>query len=79
MLERLAAPLARREVAALAAARQELNAEMDLRRAIQFFFYEQWRALRRYCAQRSIRVVGDIAFSWPTTALTFGRTAISFA
>jgi 4-alpha-glucanotransferase len=53
--------LARREAAALAAARQELNPEMDLRRAIQFFFYEQWRALRRYCAQRSIRVVGDIA------------------
>jgi 4-alpha-glucanotransferase len=54
-------PLARREAAALATARKELNAEMDLRRAIQFFFYEQWRALRRYCAQRSIRVVGDIA------------------
>jgi 4-alpha-glucanotransferase len=34
---------------------------MDLRRVIQFFFYEQWHALRRYCAQRSIRVVGDIA------------------
>ena len=34
---------------------------MDLRRVIQFFFYEQWHALRLYCAQRSIRVVGDIA------------------
>lgn len=54
-------PLARREVAALSTARKDLNAEMDLRRVIQFFFYEQWRALRRYCAQRSIRVVGDIA------------------
>ena len=28
---------------------------------IQFFFYEQWHALRLYCAQRAIRVVGDIA------------------
>ncbi len=53
--------LARREVAALSAARKDLNAEMDLRRVIQFFFYEQWHALRRYCVQRSIRVVGDIA------------------
>ena len=53
--------LARREVAALSTARNDLNAEMDLRRVIQFFFYEQWHALRRYCAQRSIRVVGDIA------------------
>jgi 4-alpha-glucanotransferase len=54
-------PLARREAAALDTARKELEAEMELRRVIQFFFYEQWRALRRYCAQRSIRVVGDIA------------------
>ena len=53
--------LARREAAALTAARNELAAEMDIRRVIQFFFYEQWHALRRYCAQRSIRVVGDIA------------------
>ena len=42
-------------------ARKELAAEIDLRRVIQFFFYEQWHALRLYCAQRSIRVVGDIA------------------
>jgi 4-alpha-glucanotransferase len=53
--------LARREPAALKAARRELACEMDLRRAIQFFFLEQWHALRSYCAQRSIRVVGDIA------------------
>ncbi|MGH9502759.1 MAG: 4-alpha-glucanotransferase [Terriglobales bacterium] len=53
--------LARRHAASLATAREELSAEMDLRRVIQFFFYQQWRALRRYCAQRSIRVVGDIA------------------
>ncbi len=39
----------------------ELASEMAVRRAIQFIFYEQWRALRQYCAQRSIRVVGDIA------------------
>ena len=34
---------------------------MAVGRVIQCFFYEQWRALRLYCAQRSIRVVGDIA------------------
>ena len=28
---------------------------------VQFFFYEQWQALRAYCAERSIRVAGDIA------------------
>jgi 4-alpha-glucanotransferase len=53
--------LARRQPAALDAVRSELASELAVRRAIQFFFYEQWRALRLYCAQRSIRVVGDIA------------------
>jgi 4-alpha-glucanotransferase len=53
--------LACRQAAALETARQELATEIKLRRVIQFFFYEQWHALRLYCAQRSIRVVGDIA------------------
>ncbi|HKS76247.1 MAG TPA: 4-alpha-glucanotransferase [Terriglobales bacterium] len=54
-------PLARREADALDAARRELQAGTSIRCAIQFFFQEQWRALRLACAQRSIRVVGDIA------------------
>jgi 4-alpha-glucanotransferase len=53
--------LARREPQALEVARKELASERALRRVIQFFFYEQWRALRRYCAEKSVRVVGDIA------------------
>src|SRR6266496_199634 len=54
-------PLARREPRAIEAARKELAAELAGRRVTQFFFYEQWHALRLYCAQRAIRVVGDIA------------------
>jgi len=53
--------LARREPAALESARTKLASEMAIRRVVQFFFFEQWHALRVYCAQRSIRVVGDIA------------------
>jgi 4-alpha-glucanotransferase len=53
--------LACRDAGALQNARSELASEMAVRRVIQFFFYEQWRALRLYCAQKSIRVVGDIA------------------
>jgi len=53
--------LACREAAALQTARLELASETAVRRGMQFFFYEQWRALRLYCAQKSIRVVGDIA------------------
>jgi 4-alpha-glucanotransferase len=53
--------LARRDPQATAAARTKLAPDMAARRVIQFFFYEQWRALRLYCVQKSIRVVGDIA------------------
>jgi 4-alpha-glucanotransferase len=28
---------------------------------LQFAFHEQWRALRRYCAERAVRIVGDVA------------------
>jgi 4-alpha-glucanotransferase len=53
--------LARRHAKALQTAQAELASETAVGRVIQFFFYEQWRALRLYCAQKSIRVVGDIA------------------
>jgi 4-alpha-glucanotransferase len=53
--------LAYREPAALEKAREKLADEIQIRAALQFAFYEQWRALRRYCAERAIRIVGDIA------------------
>jgi 4-alpha-glucanotransferase len=53
--------LATRQPAALQAVCKEMATEMDARRVIQFFFCEQWHALRLHCAQLSIRVVGDIA------------------
>jgi 4-alpha-glucanotransferase len=53
--------LANREPAALDQARKELSADIQVRAVLQFAFYEQWRALRRYCAERAIRIVGDVA------------------
>ncbi len=53
--------LAHREPSALDKARQELADDFRIRSALQFAFYEQWRALRSYCAARAIRVVGDVA------------------
>jgi 4-alpha-glucanotransferase len=53
--------LARREASAIEHARNELASELALRRVLQFAFYQQWGSIRQYCAQRSIRVVGDIA------------------
>lgn len=52
---------ARRDSAALHDFRANARHELELRRVMQFFFWEQWRALRQYCAQKSIRVAGDIA------------------
>jgi 4-alpha-glucanotransferase len=53
--------LAHREPAALEKARKELADDVRIRSALQFAFCEQWRALRRYCSERAIRVVGDVA------------------
>jgi 4-alpha-glucanotransferase len=53
--------LARCEPAEMEKARKELATEIQIRSALQFAFYEQWRALRRYCAERAIRIVGDVA------------------
>jgi 4-alpha-glucanotransferase len=53
--------LARRDPAALDNARAEMGDDLQVRRVVQFFFNEQWQALRAYCAQHSIRVAGDIA------------------
>jgi len=53
--------LARREPEGLKKFGLEYQRELEVERAIQFAFFEQWRALRRYCAQRGIRIVGDVA------------------
>jgi 4-alpha-glucanotransferase len=53
--------LAAREAPALEKARAEIADDIQIRSALQFAFYEQWRSLRRYCAERAIRIVGDVA------------------
>jgi 4-alpha-glucanotransferase len=53
--------LVRRDPATLEKTRKELADDIQIRSALQFAFYEQWRALRNYCAERAIRVVGDVA------------------
>jgi len=53
--------LARRDPAALELARAELASELELGRVVQFFFFEQWRALHAECRRRGIRILGDLA------------------
>jgi len=54
------APLARRDPAALDAARDELVAETGYHRFVQFVFFSQWGRLRGAAAQRGIRLLGDL-------------------
>jgi 4-alpha-glucanotransferase len=53
--------LAHREPAALAAVREELRAELDRARFLQFAFFEQWRALHSYCSSKGVKIIGDVA------------------
>ena len=53
--------LARREPEGLRRFGIEHQRELEVERVIQFAFFEQWSALHRYCAQRGIRIVGDVA------------------
>jgi 4-alpha-glucanotransferase len=53
--------IARRDSAALEEIRREHCDEIACERAVQFAFDEQWKALRRYCADRGIQFIGDVA------------------
>jgi 4-alpha-glucanotransferase len=53
--------LARREAEGLKKFGVAHQRELEVERAIQFAFFEQWRALHQYCGQRGIKIVGDIA------------------
>ncbi len=46
---------------ALAALLTGQGRALAVEQAVQFFFDEQWRALRAYCAERKIRILGDVA------------------
>jgi len=52
---------AQREPAAMAALLTESARELERVQVVQFFFHEQWTALRAYCAQHRVRILGDVA------------------
>jgi len=53
--------LAERKPEAMEKARREFADEINQSRAIQFAFWEQWRALHEECKGRRIKVMGDVA------------------
>ena len=52
--------LVRRDPAALGTARNELSEQIEAQRFYQFLFFRQWFALKSYCNERGIMLVGDI-------------------
>ena len=53
--------LARREEQGLHQFGLKYQRQLEVERVLQFAFFEQWRALRRYCAGRGISIIGDVA------------------
>ncbi|HOD39238.1 MAG TPA: 4-alpha-glucanotransferase [Candidatus Wallbacteria bacterium] len=53
-------PLACREKAAIAKARQELAESFEFHRFLQYLFTKQWLAVKKYANDRNISVIGDI-------------------
>lgn len=53
-------PLAMREPEALSPARLELREEIQAQKFFQYLFFRQWRALKAFCNQRGIRIIGDM-------------------
>src|SRR6201991_1857041 len=51
---------ASRAPAALARAREELREEIEAQKFYQFLFFKQWFALKDYCNDRGIKIVGDL-------------------
>ena len=49
-----------RKPEAIAAAKQRLAGAVDYYKAVQFFFYTQWNALKTYANNHGIQLVGDI-------------------
>jgi 4-alpha-glucanotransferase len=50
---------ARREPAALAATREALGDRIVAEKFYQFLFFKQWAALKSYCRERNISIIGD--------------------
>jgi 4-alpha-glucanotransferase len=52
---------ATRQPDALATLMNDSGRQLAIEQVVQFFFAEQWTALRAYCAERKIIILGDVA------------------
>ncbi|MDZ7642188.1 MAG: 4-alpha-glucanotransferase [Desulfurivibrio sp.] len=69
--------LARRQPAALAAARRRLAAGIDFHQGCQFIFFRQWEQLRQYAAGQGVSLIGDMPiYVAPDSAEVWARPEI---
>src|SRR6266496_5734547 len=52
--------LVRRTPATLARAREQLQDQVEAQMFYQFLFFRQWFALKNYCNERGIKIIGDL-------------------
>jgi 4-alpha-glucanotransferase len=53
-------PIRRRDEHTLKRLRDELSEEIATQKYLQYAFFSQWSALRKYCQERGIRIMGDL-------------------
>ncbi|MGB3297338.1 MAG: 4-alpha-glucanotransferase [Phormidesmis sp.] len=53
--------IARREPEAMKAKAEELKERVAFQRFVQFKFFEQWQALRKYANGKNIQIIGDVS------------------
>ena len=53
--------IAHREPEAITRISEELRDRLEIARALQFFFIEQWGSLREHCGRHGIKIIGDVA------------------
>jgi 4-alpha-glucanotransferase len=49
-----------RDARALQSAKAELREECEKQKLLQYFFFKQWFALKGYCNQKGIKIIGDM-------------------
>jgi 4-alpha-glucanotransferase len=52
--------LVKREPSAIARASKDLGEQIQAEKFFQFLFFRQWKALKKYCNEHEIRLIGDI-------------------
>jgi 4-alpha-glucanotransferase len=57
--------LSERQPKALQAARQKFKDRIRCQKIVQYLFFQQWLALKRYCNHRQIRLIGDMPIYVP--------------